>query len=262
MSTLDAIRLANAKGLYLEGIRDGNGRSALEKYTGAQYRQHSTGVPDGREGFISFFDEFLERTPQREIEVVRGWVDGPYVFLHVFQSLNGGAAQWVTADIFDTDRDGKLIEHWDVISAFAPKTPSGHTNIDGPTEVVDLEHTESNKARVREAIETLLMRGGDPTRAADFIDAGEYTQHSAEVADGLEPFTTLLEDPTRSFWYERIVLTVGRGNFVATLSETSVQDQRHAQVDVFRLAGGKIVEHWDAAEPCPPPEALVNSGKF
>lgn len=262
MSSLDDIRLANAKGLYLEGIRDGNGRSALQKYTGSRYRQHSTGVADGAEGFISFFDEFLERTPQREIEVIRGWVDGSHVFLHVFQSLNGGAAQWVTADIFDTDGEGKLIEHWDVISAFAPQTPSGHTNIDGATEVVDLEHTDANKALVHSAIETLLMRGGDSSRAADFIDARQYTQHNPELADGLEPFTTLLEDPNRSLWYERIVLTVGRGNFVATLSETSFEDQRHAQVDVFRVAGGKIVEHWDAVEPCPPPEELVNSGKF
>ncbi len=262
MSTLDDIRLANATGLYLEGIRDGNSRSALEKYTGARYRQHSTGVPDGREGFTSFFDEFLERTPQRDIEVVRGWVDGQYVFLHVFQSLNGGEAQWVTADIFDTDSEGKLIEHWDVISAFAAKTPSGHTNIDGPTQVVDLEHTGPNKALVHRAIETLLMRGGDPSRAAEFIDASQYTQHSPELADGLEPFAARLEDPTRSLWYERTVLTVGRGNFVATLSETSSDEQRHAQVDVFRVEGGKIVEHWDAIEPCPPPEELVNSGKF
>ncbi len=35
-----------------------------------------------------------------------------------------------------------------------------------------------------------------------------------------------------------------------------------AQADVFRLEGGKIVEHWDASEPVPPPEELVNSGKF
>ena len=33
-------RLENAKGLYLEGIRDGRAREAVSKYTGARYAQH------------------------------------------------------------------------------------------------------------------------------------------------------------------------------------------------------------------------------
>ena len=48
-------KLENAKSLYLEGIRDGNAREAVTKYTGHQYKQHSTGVKDGVEGFVEFF---------------------------------------------------------------------------------------------------------------------------------------------------------------------------------------------------------------
>ena len=40
--------LDNARALYMEGIRDGNPREAIEKYTGERYTQHSTGVPDGK----------------------------------------------------------------------------------------------------------------------------------------------------------------------------------------------------------------------
>ena len=50
----DTIRISNAKGLYLEGIRDGNMVEALDKYTGERYTQHSTGVRDGKDGFIEF----------------------------------------------------------------------------------------------------------------------------------------------------------------------------------------------------------------
>jgi predicted SnoaL-like aldol condensation-catalyzing enzyme len=257
----DATRLSNAKGLYLEGIRDGKAREAVLKYTGGAYKQHSTGVPDGQDGFIRFFEEFLSRNPKREIEVVRGWVDGRYVFLHVYQSLNDGAARWVTTDFFDTDDEGRMIEHWDVIAEFVPKTPSGRTNIDGATEITDLDQTDANKATVRRAVETLLMRGGDPSGAADFI-AEDYIQHNKEVADGLAPFAAALQSPERKLWYERIVLLVGRGNFVSTLCETSWDGQRFAQVDVFRLEEGRIVEHWDCVEPCPPASALTNSGKF
>lgn len=254
--------LARAVGLYMDGIRDGKPREAVAKHTGAVYRQHSTGVPDGQEGFIEFFEDFLQRNPQREIRVVRGWQDGHHVFVHVYQSLGGGEAQWVTADFFDTDDDGKIIEHWDVITQFVGETSSGRTNVDGPSEIVDLERTDPNKALVRECIETLLMRGGDSSAAERFISAEKYVPHSAEVAGGLAPLVQRLRAPDRTLWYERIVLLVGRGNFVATLCEVSRGDQRYAHVDVFRLEDGRVVEHWDAVEPCPPPDELANSGKF
>lgn len=50
-------KLDHALGLYMHGIRDGNVRDAITKYTGDRYTQHSTGVPDGVEGFIAFFVE-------------------------------------------------------------------------------------------------------------------------------------------------------------------------------------------------------------
>ncbi|WP_299425123.1 nuclear transport factor 2 family protein [uncultured Shimia sp.] len=114
----DSIHLANANGLYLEGIRDGNMNEALDKYTGHRYTQHSAGVRDGKEGFIEFFTPFLERSPVRDIQVLRFIEDGNYVFVHVYQSLNNGEAKWVTADIFDTDEEGRIVEHWDVFDEY------------------------------------------------------------------------------------------------------------------------------------------------
>jgi predicted SnoaL-like aldol condensation-catalyzing enzyme len=52
-------RLENTMNLYLEGIRDGKAREAVTKYTGARYTQHSTGVKDGIEGFVEFFEPFI-----------------------------------------------------------------------------------------------------------------------------------------------------------------------------------------------------------
>ncbi|MEL6852810.1 MAG: hypothetical protein AAFP92_30145 [Bacteroidota bacterium] len=43
---MESQKLQNAKNLYLEGIRDGNAREAVYKYTGDRYTQHSTGVKD------------------------------------------------------------------------------------------------------------------------------------------------------------------------------------------------------------------------
>ena len=257
-------KLENAKRLYLEGIRDGNAREAVTKYTGDRYTQHSTGVKDGVEGFVEFFEPFIKRNPKRDIQIIRGWADGQYVFLHAYQSLNDGEAKWVTTDFFDTDDNDKIIEHWDVISEYSDSTPSGHTSIDGPTEITDLDKTEENKELVRNLIRDGLMKGGNPDNLPKYISEDQYIQHNKEVVDGLEHFQKLASMPDRPLNYEEIVLMVGQGNFVATLSRANWNDgkldQDYAQVDIFRIENGKVVEHWDNVEPVP--EDDVNGGKF
>ncbi len=138
-------KLDNALGLYKEGIRDGNARAALDKYLGDRYTQHSTGVADGKEGFLAFFEPFLVRNPVRDIEVVRAIEDGSYVFCHAAQTL-GGTTKWVTTDLFDTDAEDRIVEHWDTIAPGGTRSPSGHTQTDGATKVTDLERTAANKA--------------------------------------------------------------------------------------------------------------------
>ena len=81
-------KLDNAIALYMDGIRDGNAREAVTKYTGDRYTQHSTGVRDGVEGFVEFFEPFLERNPVRDIQIIRSFEDGQYVFLQAYQNLS------------------------------------------------------------------------------------------------------------------------------------------------------------------------------
>jgi predicted SnoaL-like aldol condensation-catalyzing enzyme len=256
-----SVRLENAKSLYLVGIRDGKAREAISKYSGARYTQHSTGVRDGIEGFVEFFEPFIARNPKRDIRILRAIEDGQHLFLHVFQSLNDGEAEWVTTDFFDTDEEGKIVEHWDVISEYAPQTPSGHTSIDGPAEITDLDRTEENKQLVRDLIRDVLV-GEEPENIDNYISSEQYIQHNAEVPDGLEHFRPLALAEDKPLVYEEIVLLVGQGNFVATLCRASWEGQPFAQVDLFRIEDGKVVEHWDNAEPVPPEGEWVNSGKF
>ena len=173
-------KLENATQLYMFGIRDGHPREAVARYTGDRYTQHSTGVRDGAEGFIEFFEPFIQRNPIRDIRIIRSLVDGQYVFVHAYQSLNNGESEWVTTDFFDTDEDDKIIEHWDVIKAYTPSTPSGHTSVDGPTEIVDLEQTEANKEIVRQFITEVLIPGGDPTKMDDYISDQQYCRSQSK----------------------------------------------------------------------------------
>jgi len=48
-----------------------------------------------------------------------------------------------------------------------------------------------------------------------------------------------------------VVLLVGQGNFVATLSKALWEGQPYAQVDIFRIENGEVVEHWDNVENYP-----------
>jgi len=255
----EGIRLANAKGLYLDGIAEGKVQAAVEAYTGDRYTQHSTGVKDGREGFTEFFTEFVERNPQRDIEIVRGWEDGRYVFLHASQSLNNGAHRYVTTDFFDTDDDGKIVEHWDVINELRGPNPSGRTQLDGAVEIIDLDRTEQNKIIVTEMIENCLFPGARPDRIDTWF-AEPYLQHNPEVGDGLDTVRRIAQSANRQLTYTEIVLVVGSGNFVATLCKADWEGSPLAQADVVRLEDGKIVEHWDLTEPVT--NSTVNSGKF
>ncbi len=257
-------RLDNAKALYLDAIRDGNPVEAINAYAGDRYTQHSTPVKDGREGFIEFFGEFLTRNPIRDIEIIRGFEDGQYVFLHVSQTLNNGEFRYATADIFDTDDDGKLIEHWDLIQEIPAATVSGHSMLDGPTEPTDLDKTDANKELVRNFMTDVLVNGnGDAI--ADYISAETYIQHSPTIGDGLDGLSAAmaaLAAQGQSMVYNSIHNVIGCGNFVAALSQANMAGVDSAVIDLFRVEDGRIVEHWDVAEALTPKETWVNSGKF
>lgn len=256
-------KLDNAKALYMEGIRDGNARDAVTKYTGARYTQHSTGVRDGVEGFLEFFEPFLERNSDRDIQVVRSIEDGNFVWLQVSQSLNGGSSKWVTMDMFDTDENDKIVEHWDVITAWVDETVSGHSQLDGPTEVTELGQTDANRDLIERFVDEILIAGGQ--NYTDFISAESYTQHNPEVGDGLEGFGAWvgnLAAEGKSLVYKYKYKVLAEGNFVVSYCLMQLGDEDYAVFDLFRIDGGLIVEHWDAMEVLPRGADLVNQGKF
>ncbi|MBH0023324.1 nuclear transport factor 2 family protein [Salinibacterium sp. SWN248] len=251
-------RLDNVTGLYLEGIRDGNFVTAINSYAGQRYTQHSTPVRDGREGFIEFFEDFTTRNPIRDIEIVRGFEDGHFVFIQARQKLNNGEFTYVTADIFDTDDDAKLIEHWDMIAEVEPTSVSGRTPFDGPTEVTDLDKTEVNKRLVFEYVTKVLVEG-DGTLAASFVHP-DLAQHDSLIADGRDAYFAFAD--AHAVRYQQIHNLIGSGNFVAVLAAAHKDGIAQALIDLYRVENGLIVEHWVVSEEITDPSTWVNSGKF
>ncbi|MGH8702105.1 MAG: nuclear transport factor 2 family protein, partial [Burkholderiales bacterium] len=169
-----------------------------------------------------------------------------------------------TMDMFDTDSNDKIIEHWDVISEYVEETASGHSMISGPSEVTDLDSTEENKALVREFLVEVL-RDGNLERIGDYLSTESYTQHSPKVADGIAGTVAFIKAQAEqggAIRYDEVFKVIGQGNFVVSLSKVSMGEKNLAVFDLFRLANGKIVEHWDAIEEIAPVAEWANSGKF
>jgi SulP family sulfate permease len=250
----------NVIDFYLRAFNDGKPREAAATHVGDRLVQHSTGVRDGADGFIEFAERFVEQNPRRYARVIRSIADGPYVFLHTFQSLNRGRSERVTTEFFANDSNDRIVEHWDVVAPHVSEKWSRRSVTDGPTDIVGREHTDDNKAFVRALIERVLIQH----RKHDAIDrylASDFIEHNASLPDGRSP----LRDAARAdgdFVYEEIVLLVGEGNFVATLCRVQQAGTPVAHVDIFRLEPGRIVEHWDNTEAVPPAAESVNSGKF
>ncbi|MGB3186119.1 MAG: nuclear transport factor 2 family protein [Ornithinimicrobium sp.] len=254
-------RLDNARALYLRAIRDGDYIEAITVLSGARYTQYSTPVRDGREGFIEFFEDFTQRNPSRDIQIVRSFEDGQYVFLHVLQLLNDREFQYVTADIFDTDDDERLIEHWDIIEELRAPTVGSRTQLDGPAEAAeagDADQAETNKTLVREYVEEVLGRA-DYDRIAEFL-IDDLAQHHPDIGDGTEALQAYVR--AAQLRYVDVHLVIGSGNFVAVLAQVEASGIHHAVIDLFRVEADQIVEQWSVAEAITPEATWVKSGKF
>ena len=251
--------LENVRRIYLEGIAGGQAREAVTKYTGHRYTQHSTGVGDGVEGFLEFFEPFVERNPKRDIRIVRIFEDGPWVFCSAYQSLNDGAAEWVTMDMFYTDADGLILEHWDTIAAYVAETASGTDMVGGVTKVDLAADTDGNKATVLEYTKQVRQEG-DPSKLDQFV-AGAFITHAATLSGGQKGLRDWLTSEDAGV-YEMLFQIIGQGDFVVTYGKRHAKNKDIAVFDVYRLDGGKIVEHWMNEEEISPRDAWGNSGKF
>lgn len=225
-----------------------------------KYIQHNLAVGDGLEGF----GEVIAHAPEGgfKAKVIRAFQDGDFVFLHTKYDFFGPKAGF---DIFRFE-EGLIVEHWDDLADITPPNPSRRTQLDGSTDLTDLDKTETNKQLVREFLNEVLVNG-QSDRITDFISTEEYLQHNSDIADGLSGLGSALQYFAQEgllLQYDTVHMVLGEGNFVLTVSEGKFGQGDHvAYYDLFRIQDGKIVEHWDVIQPIPAREDWKNTnGKF
>ena len=151
-----------------------------------------------------------------------------------------------------------------MIAPFQSESVSGHSQIDGPTEVADLHATQDNKAVVRSFVDEVLIKD-EWDDLSLYISSTTFTQHNPDIPDGLEglkAYRAQLAAEGKAVQYQSLFKLIGQGNFVATYGKTIHGKDSLAVFDLYRLENGLIVEHWDNKEVILPASQWGNSGKF
>jgi predicted SnoaL-like aldol condensation-catalyzing enzyme len=240
-------------------IFDRKDASAVDSFFGDPFVQHDPNVPDGLSGLRQYAAD-IGASPNARIRIYRTLEDGDLVLLHSkYEGLSGPVSSLVAFDLFRF-KDGKIVEHWGGQEPEAPPNPSGHTQVDGPTEVVDRDKTEANRELVRAFKETITVRLKFD-QIERFIQDGHYSQHASKVGDGIGRMKSRVANVAKP---SRVPVLnprryVADGNFVLALIEANAEGGPTANYDLFRIENGRIVEHWHVLSRIPPQEQWKNS---
>ena len=225
----------------------------------AKYIQHNPQTHEGSQGLAALFKRLSKTSPR--VNIVRAFEDGDFVFAHTEYDF---ARRNIGFEVFRFE-DGQAVEHWDNIQQRLGPNRSGRSMVDGPTEATGHELTQDNRALVRSFVETVLI-GKDTGSIATYLDEENYAEHNPRLGDSVSKLRNELDatdNGERLIDYQRLHRVLAEGNFVLSVSEGYSSGTHTSFYDLFRVAHGKIVEHWDTTEKIAPKSEWKNdNGKF
>lgn len=228
------------------------------------YIQHNLAYGTGRDAFVASVEGLAAAGVPTTVENVRAFADGDYVFLQNRYNF-AGAGDQVAFDIFRFDAAGLVAEHWDNLAAAAEPNPSGHTQTDGTAEIAEPDRTAQNRQLVCDFLYD-VMQGNKPEKTADYFDGDTYIQHNTAIADGVSGLSdalAALAEQGIEMIYDRTHMVLAQGDYVLAVSEGTYGGAHTSYYDLWRVAGGKIAEHWDVMETIADEPTWANeNGKF
>jgi predicted SnoaL-like aldol condensation-catalyzing enzyme len=148
--------------------------------------------------------------------------------------------------------------------------PSYRVDTDHHTEGHDMTPTlptDRNRALVREAVSRFGagdIAGFGELLGADFVSHNPRVAHDPAARSGREAFADYLSGPGSAHLRDATVTAehlLADGDLVAVHTHVATPQGDLATVDLFRVADGEIVEHWDVVQPVPD-EVLHPHGVF
>jgi predicted SnoaL-like aldol condensation-catalyzing enzyme len=182
--------------------------------------------------------------------------DGPFARTEVVDTqvvpLGNGmfAVSWQEGDGATVtnvqDHDRALIHSFATLPGGQFLRMSGTFTITRPADRASDDRPQRNKALVLEAMTSLFQRH-DAT-AVERLYAADYIQHNPNIPQGRESLRSLVAGLSPAVFYEP-GLVVAEGDLVAIHGRIrGWADAPQVVVDLFRIEGGRLAEHWDVLQ--------------
>lgn len=242
--------------------------NALNTMFAENFVQHNSAFPDGRAGLAGLIEFRKTQQPEAHNEIVRVVAQGDLVALHVHvtNTLAERADEHAGVAIVDIFRVAhhQIVEHWDVIQQVPPTSVNGHSMFDGGGALPKAgparhRQAQKNAELVVSAYDKVLNQLDTAPLATAF--GPTYTQHNPTIADGVGGLAALVafrkaQQPEAHNEIERVIadgdLVMLQVHVTFTAAQRGDEHAGIAIADIFRVADGKIVEHWDVIQPVPP----------
>ncbi|NQE63619.1 nuclear transport factor 2 family protein [Caulobacter sp. RHG1] len=192
--------------------------------------------------------------------------EGPFahsetVDIHVAPLGNGlFAVSW-------TEETGATVTHVQdfdrgVVHSHATLADGQFLRMTGPMRIIEPaartsdDRPHRNKALVLDAMTSLFQRRD--ASAVDRLYVADYVQHNPHIPQGRAALKALVEGLSADVWYEP-GLILAEGDFVAIHGRIrGWAPTPLVVVDLFRIEGGRLAEHWDVLQDEAPVEAALS----
>lgn len=233
-------------------LKDSNG--VFNFISQHRYIQHVPNGKDGGEALVNLVEFFKEKMPTFRVENVRSLAENDIVLTQSIDYLEGKPIE-VSYDWYRVN-DGKITEHWDVVSEFKPEVdPLVYSS--GPG--VDVNSC-LDKEKIRSIALDYFYTTWDrlDTRAAKAHISDDFVQHNPDaISKGVSDKQNLINivsalSEAGSDIRIEISKVIVTGDFVAIHAKWTEGDSVTTVTDLLRFDEDyKIVEHWDGLKAVP-----------
>lgn len=227
------------------------------------YIQHNLAYQTGKEAFLGSVSYLGSAPAKTTVNTIRAFEDGDKVVLQSVYNF-AGAGEQVGFDIFRFE-DDIIAEHWDNLAIKADANPSGRTQIDGDTSIVENGNTEATRKVVTNFLHD-VMQNKAPEKTLSYFAGDKYIQHNTGIADGVSGLGAALKalgEAGIQMIYDTVHMVLACGDYALGVSEGTFGGKPTSYYDLWRVEDGKIAEHWDVMETIADKSTWANAnGKF